>query len=117
MIHYHGSIINKEKSIWDKRVYFTKWCWIQKTQIGGANWSPLLRMKKPPYEETLEFKLLNALKVTHFLVDDLNLNSYMRETEKVKQFFSTKSPTLYAIVKDKVLYIYLRVNQIVAIVL
>ena len=36
--------------------------------------------EEPPYEEYLKFKLLNALKVTHILVDDLNLALYKRKT-------------------------------------
>ena len=40
--------------------------------------------KDPPYEETLELKLLNALKVTHIPVDDPNIALYKWETEETK---------------------------------
>ena len=42
------------------------------------------KSKEPPYEETLELNLLNALKVTHIPTDDLNLVLYMRKTMEAK---------------------------------
>ena len=85
----------------------------------GEKWGQLVTIHKneePLYEESLELKLLNVLKVTHIpMVDDLTQALYMRETKEVKQLFYTKSPPPHKIVKDKVFYIYLRANQIVAL--
>ena len=72
--------------------------------------------KEPPYEETPELKLLNALKASHILVDDPNIAFYKRETEKTKQFYLAENPLPHSIVKDKVLYVYLRVTQKVILI-
>ena len=45
---------------------------------------------------------------------DLNLALYMRETSEAKQFFKTKSPPSHMLAKNKLLYIYLRVTQTMA---
>ena len=71
--------------------------------------------EEPPYKESPKLKFLSALRVTHILVDELTLALYMREMEEVKQFLFSKSPPPHTIVKDKVSYIFLRVNQIVAL--
>ena len=42
------------------------------------------KREEPPYEETPELKILNALKVTHIPRDDLNLALYMRENMEAK---------------------------------
>ena len=70
--------------------------------------------EEPPFEKTLEIKLLNALKATHITLNDLNQALYGREIEKIKQIVFAKIPPPHTHVKDKVLYICLRVNQIVA---
>ena len=50
------------------------------------------------------------LKATYIPMDDLNLALYMREREEAKKFYSTKNPLSHTLVKDKVLYVYLRVT-------
>ena len=64
--------------------------------------------KELPYKETLELKFLYVLKVTHILVDNLNLALYMRVTSEAKQFFMAKIALSHKLAKDKVLYIYMR---------
>ena len=66
--------------------------------------------EEPPYEETPELKLLNALKVTHIPVDDPNMALYKRETDKTKQCYFARNPPPHSVVKDKVLYVYLRIS-------
>ena len=62
---------------------------------------------EPPYEETLELKILNALKVTHVPMDDPNIALYKSEMEDTKQCYFARNPPPHAIVKDKVLDVYL----------
>ena len=67
--------------------------------------------KEPPYEETSKLKLLNALlKVIHVPVDDPNIAFYKRETEETKKCYFARNPPPHSIVKDKVLYVYLRIS-------
>ena len=40
--------------------------------------------EEPPYDRTIELKLLNVLKATHNLVDDPNIALYMKEIEEAK---------------------------------
>ena len=50
-------------------------------------WGQVVTTQKPkesPYEETLELKLLNALKVIHVLVDDPSIAIYKWEMEETK---------------------------------
>ena len=42
------------------------------------------RNKEPPYEEILELKLLNTLKVTHIPMDNPNIALYKREEKEKK---------------------------------
>ena len=66
--------------------------------------------KEPPYKETLELKLLNALKAIYILVDDPNMALYKWETNKTKQCYFARNPPPHSVVKDKVLYVYLRIR-------
>ena len=66
--------------------------------------------EEPPYEETPELKLLNALKVIHIPKDDPNMALYKRETDKTKQCYFARNPPPHSVVKDKVLYVYLRIS-------
>ena len=69
------------------------------------------KIEEPPYEETHELKLFTTVKVTRILVDDQDIALYMRESMESKQFFYTKNPPPHTLVKDKVLYAYMRVTQ------
>ena len=66
--------------------------------------------KEPPYEKTLELKFLNSLKVIHNPVDDPNIAIYKREKEQTKQCYFARNPPPHFVVKDKVLYVYLRIS-------
>ena len=69
------------------------------------------KIEEPPYEETHELKLFTTIKVTCILVDDQDIALYMRESMESKQSFCTKNPPPHTLVKDKVLYAYMRVTQ------
>ena len=58
---------------------------------------------------------MNALKVTHIPVDDLNLALYMRETEEAKKFSFIKNPLSHTLVKNNILYVYLRETRTIAL--
>ena len=62
-------------------------------------------------EETHELKLFTSVKFTDILVDDQDIALYMHESIESKQFFCTKNPPPHTLVKDKVLYAYMRVTQ------
>ena len=68
------------------------------------------KQEEPPYEETPELKLLNALKVIHIPVDDPNMALYKWETNETKQCYFARNPPPPSVVKDKVLYVYLRIS-------
>ena len=67
--------------------------------------------KKPPYEESPKLNVLNVLKVTHILVDDPNVALFKRETDETKQFYFARNPLPHLIIKDNVLYVYLRATH------
>ena len=68
------------------------------------------KLEEPPYEETLELKLLNALKVIHVPIDDPNIAIYKRKKEETKQSYFARNPPPHSIIKDKVLDVYLRIS-------
>ena len=72
--------------------------------------------KEPPYEETLELKLLNALKVIHIPVDDPNIAFYKREVEEIKQCYFARNPPPHFVVKDKFLYVYLQISPTMIVI-
>ena len=71
----------------------------------------LQKIEEPPYEETHEQKLFTSVKVTRILMDDQDIALYMRKSIESKQFFYAKIPPPHTLVKDKVLYAYMRVTQ------
>ena len=71
-------------------------------------WGQVVTTQKP--EETLELKLLHALKVIHVSVDDPNIAFYKWEMEETKQCYFVRNPPPYSAVKDKVLYVYLQIS-------
>ena len=59
------------------------------------NWVQVVithKLAEPPYEETPELKMLNALKVTHIPVDDPNIALFKREKNETKQFSFSRNP-------------------------
>ena len=58
--------------------------------------------KEPSYELTPNLELLNALKVTHILVDDLILALYVRESIETKQFFFSSNPPPHTMIKNEI---------------
>ena len=111
MIHHYGSII-KERYTQGVRYQ------IVMDPKNVKKWGEFVTTHKneePPYKEYSKLKFLKTMRVTHISVDDLTLKLYMRETEEVKHLFSIMIPPPHTIFKDKVLYIYLRVSQIMAL--
>ena len=75
------------------------------------------KLAEPPYKETPKLKLLNALKVTHVLVDDPNIALYKQEEMKeTKQCYFARNPPPYLVVKEKVLDVYLQISPTMIII-
>ena len=73
-------------------------------------WSVVVKankVKEPPFVDSADMKLLNTIKVQLIKTDDPNIAVYVRESDKVKTCYFTKTPDLGTIHKEKLLYIYL----------
>ena len=64
-------------------------------------------VEEPPFVDSANMKLLNTIKVHLIKTDDPNIAVYVRESDKVKTCYFTKTPDLGTIHKEKLLYIYL----------
>ena len=74
-------------------------------------WGQLVKVAKkegPPYEDSKTLKLLNAMKVHHIQVDDLNIVLYVREIDNYQSCYFMKKIESSTIEVEKVLYIYLQ---------
>ena len=65
------------------------------------------KVKEPPFGDSTDMKLLNTIKVQLIKTDDPNIAVYVREFDKVKTCYFTKTPNLGTIHEEKLLYIYL----------
>ena len=68
----------------------------------------LAKKEEPPYEDSEELKLLNAMKVHHIQVDDPNIVLYVWEIENYQSCYFTKKIDSSTIEAEKVLYVYLQ---------
>ena len=66
------------------------------------------RKEGPPYEDSEDLKLLNAMKVRHIQIDDPNIVLYVRETDNYQSCYVTKKGDPSTIETEKVLYVYLQ---------
>ncbi|MCO5595827.1 hypothetical protein L7F22_049878 [Adiantum nelumboides] len=51
------------------------------------------KLEEPPFGDSPEMRVLNALKVTHIPVDDLSLAVYKRETVESNHVYFAKDPS------------------------
>ena len=65
------------------------------------------KVEEPPFEDSADMKLLNTIKVQLIKTDDPNIAVYVRESDKVKTCYFTKTLDLGTIHEEKLLYIYL----------
>ena len=65
------------------------------------------KKEEPPYEDSKELKLLNAMQVHHIPLDNPNIILYVRKTDNYQSYYFTKETNPSTIEVEKVLYVYL----------
>ena len=68
----------------------------------------IAKEEEPPYEDSEELKILNAMKVCHIQVDNPNIVLYGQETNNYQSCYVTKKIDPSTIEMEKVLYVYLQ---------
>ena len=65
------------------------------------------KVEEPPFGDSTDMNLLNTIKVQLIKMDDPNIAVHVREFDKVKTCYFTKTPDIGTIHEEKLLYIYL----------